>query len=95
VVFFPPHELQVVNVCSKSVSNEGHFTLDTKAVFPHYLASHCSEMTEISCLVLPSHPLQVLQVLSKSISKEVHFALNAKPVSRPCLASHFTRVTEI
>jgi hypothetical protein len=33
-VVLSSHELQVMHVSSISVSNEGHFTLETKALFP-------------------------------------------------------------
>jgi hypothetical protein len=40
------HALQAVEVWSKSVSNEGHFTREIGTVFGPYLASHYSQVYE-------------------------------------------------
>jgi hypothetical protein len=40
--------LEAVQVWSKTVSNEGHFTHEEEPLFRPYLPSHCSGMSEIS-----------------------------------------------
>jgi hypothetical protein len=42
----PAHALQPVRVRLKSVSNEGHFTLEAETVFRPYLPYDCSGVTE-------------------------------------------------
>jgi hypothetical protein len=65
-----------VQVFSKSVCNEGHFTLRAERVFPPYLASHCSRVSETSIMVLAGHGLPAVQVWPKSVNNEVHFTLD-------------------
>jgi hypothetical protein len=42
----PTHALEALQVWSKSVSNETHFTYDAEVIFHPYLASHSSWVTE-------------------------------------------------
>jgi hypothetical protein len=46
-VAFPAHALQGLQDRIKSVSNEGHFTLEAETIFRQYLPSHCSGVTKI------------------------------------------------
>jgi hypothetical protein len=64
--------LHAVQVTMKSVSNEGHFTLQSEG-------GH---------VTLPTHTLHVVQVRLKSVSNEGHFTLEAETVFRPYLPSH-------
>jgi hypothetical protein len=48
------HALQLLQGWSKSVSNEGHFTLEAETVFSPYLPSHCSGVTEICHMAIPA-----------------------------------------
>jgi hypothetical protein len=47
---------------SKSVTNEGHFTLDAERVFDPFLAALCRRVTETTHGFLPAHGLQGVQV---------------------------------
>jgi hypothetical protein len=76
----PAHAPQAVQVRFRSVSNEGHATLETERVFPQYLHSHCSGTTEICHMVLSAHALRAVQVTLKSVSNEGHFTLEAGTV---------------
>jgi hypothetical protein len=64
------HSLQAVQVWSKSVINEGNFTLEAETVFPLCLASHCSGLTDTAYHPLLARGLQAVQVWSKSVSNE-------------------------
>jgi hypothetical protein len=77
------HALSAVQVTLKSVSNEGHFTLEAEIVFHTYLPSHCSEVTKIRHVALPVHALRAVQVRLKSVRNEGHFTLEAETVFRP------------
>jgi hypothetical protein len=86
--------LHAVQVRLKSVSNEGHFTLEAETVIRPYLPSHCSGVTEKFHVALSAHALQAAQFTLTPISNEGHFTLEAKTVSPPYLPSHFSRVTQ-
>jgi hypothetical protein len=58
----PSHALQAVQVVFKSVSDEGHFTLEAETVFRPCLAWHCSRVPVTSRVVLPAHWLLTVQV---------------------------------
>jgi hypothetical protein len=61
-VALPPDALQVVQVWSKSVSNEGHFTREAETVFRPYLASRWSGVSEKTQIALPALALQAQDV---------------------------------
>jgi hypothetical protein len=72
-----------VQVKLKSVSNEGHFTLDAETVFLPYLPSLCSGVTEICDMALYTHALLAVQITVKSDSNEVNFTVEAEEIFRP------------
>jgi hypothetical protein len=72
-----------VQVSLKSVSNEGHFTVEAETVFRPYLLSNCSGVNEICNMALPAHVLRAVQVRLKSVSNERHFTLEAEKLFRP------------
>jgi hypothetical protein len=72
------HALHAVQIRLKSVSNEGHFTLEGERVFGQYLPSHCHRMTGKCHMALPAHALQAVKVRLKSDSNEGHFTLEAE-----------------
>jgi hypothetical protein len=80
-VALPAHGLHAVQFRLKSVSNEGHFTLETETVFLPYPSSHCIGMTEISHVALPDHAPKAMQVWSTSFSNEGHFTREAETFS--------------
>jgi hypothetical protein len=90
----PVQALKSVQVWSKLVSNEGHFTVKAETVFRPYLASHCRGLTVVPHLPFSAHALQTFQVWSKSVSNEGHFSFDAGTVFRPYLISHCSRLTE-
>jgi hypothetical protein len=53
----PANALQAEYVSLKSVSNEGHFTLEAETVFRPYVASRFGEVIKNLHLALPAHPL--------------------------------------
>jgi hypothetical protein len=73
-----PHALQAVQVRLKSVSNEGHFTLEAETVFRMYLLTNCCGFTEISHIALSTNLLQEVQFMLKSVSNERQFTLKAE-----------------
>jgi hypothetical protein len=87
-----PH--YVLQVWSKSGSNEGQFTLEAETIFRPYLASHCSGLTLKSEMILPRHAPDPMQDWFISVSKEDHFTLEAKTVFCPYLTSRFPGVNE-
>jgi hypothetical protein len=54
-VALPIDAPETLKVWSKSVPNEGYFTLETERVSRHYLASHCSWVTEAWNLAHSTH----------------------------------------
>jgi hypothetical protein len=56
------HALRPVQITLKSVSNEGHFTLEAETDFSPYLFSHCSGMTEIWEMALSAQALEAVPV---------------------------------
>jgi hypothetical protein len=54
--------LRTVQVRTKSLSNEGHFTLEAETVSRSYIPSHCSGGTEICHMALPAHALRAVKV---------------------------------
>jgi hypothetical protein len=56
------HAPLLLLVWSKSVSNEGQFTLEAETVFRRYVASHFSWVTETANIALPPHVAQTMQV---------------------------------
>jgi hypothetical protein len=90
----PSHVLLALNVWSKSISNEGYFTPETKTVFLSYLTSHCSGVTETGHHAFSPHVVLAEQVWSKAVSNEGHFTLEAETVFRPHLACQCSGVTE-
>jgi hypothetical protein len=79
----PTHSLRAVQVRLKSVSNEGHFTLEAEIFFCPYLPSHCSGVSDIYHIKLPAHVLSRVQVTIKSVSNSEYFTLEAERVSPP------------
>jgi hypothetical protein len=90
----PTQALRAVQVRLKSVSNEGHFTLEAETNFRPYLPSHCSGVTDICHLGISAHALRAVSVRLKSVSNEGHFTLQATAVSRPYVASYSTAVNQ-
>jgi hypothetical protein len=64
--------LEADPVGSKSVSNEGHFTLEDVKVFPTYLPLHISRVTDTLHFDLPTKTLHTLRVCTNSVSNEGH-----------------------
>jgi hypothetical protein len=77
-VTLPAHALLAVHVRLKSVSNEGHLTLDAETVFRPYLPSHSSVVNEICHVVFSAHASHAGQVSSKSDGKEGDFIHEAE-----------------
>jgi hypothetical protein len=90
----PAHAVQALQVSSKSVSNEGHFTPEDERVPPAYLASHWIRVAERAYQPLLVHAPQEVQVWSKTVSKQGHVTLEAHSVLHPYLASHCSGVSE-
>jgi hypothetical protein len=67
-----------VQVRLKSVSNEGHFTLEAETLLRSYLPLHCRGVTEIYHMALPAHALRAVQVTLKSVGNEGQFTLEAE-----------------
>jgi hypothetical protein len=78
------HALQAVEVWSKSMSNEGHYTRKSERFSRPYLASHCTGETKTSHLAIHPHAIQALQVWSKSVGNEGHYTLETEKVFRQC-----------
>jgi hypothetical protein len=74
----PGHELRAVLGRLKSVSNEGHLTLETERVFRLYLPYDCSGVTEICYLALAADAIPAVQVCLKSAINEVQFTQSEK-----------------
>jgi hypothetical protein len=75
-VALPTHALQLAQVWSKSVSNEGHFNLMPKEFFVPI-----STTTVLRRRIRhTSYVLQLAQVCSKWVSNEGHFTLDAQRV---------------
>jgi hypothetical protein len=89
----PAHAPLSVNISSKLVRNEGHFTLDVETVFP-YLPWDCSGVTEYYDMLLSAHGLQAVQARLKSVTNEGHFTLDAEMVFGPHLPLDCSGVTE-
>jgi hypothetical protein len=81
----PVHALQTGQVRLKSVSNEGHFTLEVEKVFHLYLPKDFSGVTE-QYMVLPVHMLQTVPVRLKSVSNKGNYTLEVETVVLPYLA---------
>jgi hypothetical protein len=81
------HAVQAVQVWSKSISNEGHLTLEAETFFRPSLPSHCSGLNETSYVSLLVHPLQAVLVSSKLVIYEWHFILEAEKFIRFSVAS--------
>jgi hypothetical protein len=75
------HAQQAVQVRVKTVSNEGHFTIEAETVFRSYVPSHSSEVTEVSNKALPTCALRAMQVRLRSISNEGRFTIEAETIS--------------
>jgi hypothetical protein len=86
--------LHEVQVWSKSVSEEGHFTLQADTFSRSYLASYCKGVAEISDRVLCTDRLQAMYIWSRSASKVGHLTLEAGTVFPPCHSSHCREATE-
>jgi hypothetical protein len=73
----------------KSVSNEGHFTLQATTVSRPYLVSYSTAVSQGTPVALAPCALQRGQYRSNSTSKEWHFTLEAKSFFFyiwPCIA---------
>jgi hypothetical protein len=79
----PTNALRAAEVMLKSVTNEGHFTLEAEAVSCPYLSSHCSGVTKKCHMALPAKALQTFQDRLKSVSNEGHFTTEAGTFIRP------------
>jgi hypothetical protein len=66
-IALPKYPLQIAQVWSQSVCNEGHFTLVSETVFLPQLTLLCSGITVSSYVALTSQALQTLEILSKYI----------------------------
>jgi hypothetical protein len=75
-------------VWSKSVSNEGHFTLLSQTVFRPYLDNHGIGANQTSLVALSTGDLQTVQVWYKSVRKEGYLTLVAGTPSRHHLDFH-------
>jgi hypothetical protein len=76
----PAHEVLAVHVRLKSISIEGHFTLEAETVSSAYLPSHFSGVSEICDTPLPAHALQAVEVTLKWVTNERHFTVEAEKV---------------
>jgi hypothetical protein len=85
----------LVQVRSKSVSNEGRLTLEAQKVIRPCIPLHCSGVTETLHMAPPAHVLHAVQVRKKSVGNEGHFTLEAERVFRLYLPLQCNGVTEI
>jgi hypothetical protein len=72
------YALRAVQVCSKSLSSDGHLPREAEQFFRPYLSSHCSGVTQTSQAALPTHALQSVHVWPKSVGNEGHFTWMGK-----------------
>jgi hypothetical protein len=77
-----------VQVWSKSISNEGQFTVAAEIFFRPYLAKHYGRVAETSHAALKSDGPQGVAIWLKPGRSERHFTLEAETVFRPYLPSH-------
>jgi hypothetical protein len=79
----PAPVLQVLQVWSKSVFSEGHFTLEVETLSLPDLTLHFRQVTETSKLIMPTHALEAGQLWLRSVGKQGHFTLQGETVFRP------------
>jgi hypothetical protein len=89
------HALQAVQFRLKSVSNEGHFTLEAESVSHPYLPPPYSGRTEVSYMAHKAKALTAVQVTLRPVSKKRHFTMQHGRVTRPYVHPYFSGVTEI
>jgi hypothetical protein len=78
ILAHPPHARQSGQVCSKSGSNKGHFTLEAGRVFRLYLDSLCSGVSQILHVVLPPNALKPVKGWSNRERDKGNFTLMAE-----------------